>query len=202
MGFLKLIVHFFFCVQLSWVVRGGCGRGNRSMGGGWELQWCGPEGWRRVVPEGGPKQRRSGGPERVGRRKVGGPEGWGARTWKGWSPERAGPPKGGEAQNFALFLSLSRHRFALFVSLWGSSRGNFGGVWKRRGRQMCTFGVLGLSCEAPAAPKPRGFHTTARSLETAETIADCCISEFAKARGYLESTADWPVTCWSSTLLH
>ena len=24
---------------------------------------------------------------------------------------------------------------------------------------MCTFGVLGLSCEAPAAPKPPGFHT-------------------------------------------
>ena len=27
---------------------------------------------------------------------------------------------------------------------------------------MCTFGVLGLSCEALAAPKPPGFHTTAR----------------------------------------
>ena len=27
---------------------------------------------------------------------------------------------------------------------------------------MFTFGVLGLSCEAPAAPKPPGFHTTAR----------------------------------------
>ena len=30
----------------------------------------------------------------------------------------------------------------------------FGGVWKRGGRQMFTFGVLGLSCEAPV-PKPR-----------------------------------------------
>ena len=27
---------------------------------------------------------------------------------------------------------------------------------------MCAFGVLGLSCEAPAAPKPPGSHTTAR----------------------------------------
>ena len=27
---------------------------------------------------------------------------------------------------------------------------------------MCTFGVLGLSCKAPAAPKPPGFRTTAR----------------------------------------
>ena len=27
---------------------------------------------------------------------------------------------------------------------------------------MCTFAVLGQSCEAPAAPKPPGFHTTER----------------------------------------
>ena len=31
---------------------------------------------------------------------------------------------------------------------------------------MCTFGVLGLSCEAPAALKPPGFHTTTRELQT------------------------------------
>ena len=35
--------------------------------------------------------------------------------------ERVGPRRVG-AQNFAFFFSLSRHRFALFVS-WGSSRG-------------------------------------------------------------------------------
>ena len=34
---------------------------------------------------------------------------------------------------------------------------------KRRGPEMCAFGVLGLSCEATAAPKPHGFHTTAES---------------------------------------
>ena len=32
---------------------------------------------------------------------------------------------------------------------------------------MCTFGVLGFSCEAPAAPKPPGFHTTAREPKRA-----------------------------------
>ena len=32
---------------------------------------------------------------------------------------------------------------------------------------LCTFGVLGLSCEAPAAPKPPGFHTTAREPKRA-----------------------------------
>ena len=32
---------------------------------------------------------------------------------------------------------------------------------------MCAFGVLGLSCEAPAVPKPPGFHTTAREPKRA-----------------------------------
>ena len=42
--------------------------------------------------------------------------------------------------------------FILFVSLKG-----IGGVIESRDPQMCTFGVLGLSCEAPAAPKPPGL---------------------------------------------
>ena len=36
---------------------------------------------------------------------------------------------------------------------------------------MCTFGVLGLSCETPAAPKPSGFHTTAREPKRAHFMA-------------------------------
>ena len=36
---------------------------------------------------------------------------------------------------------------------------------------MYTFGVLGLSCEAPAAPKPPGFHTTAREPKRAHLSA-------------------------------
>ena len=32
---------------------------------------------------------------------------------------------------------------------------------------MCTFGVLGLSCEVLAAPKPSGFHTTTREPKRA-----------------------------------
>ena len=44
----------------------------------------------------------------------------------------------------------------------GGSRVGILVVFEAPGAQMCTFGVLGLSCEAPAAPKPPGFHTTAR----------------------------------------
>ena len=84
------------------------------------------------------------------------PKGWGPKPEKtcldGWGPDGRGP-EGWEAQNFALFF----FRFALFVSLWVSSRG-FLVVFEGRGRQMCTFGVLGLSCEAPAAPKPKRAH--------------------------------------------
>ena len=42
---------------------------------------------------------------------------------------------------------------SLFVSLWGSSRGILV-VFEAPGSQICTFGVLGLSCEALAAPEP------------------------------------------------
>ena len=77
-------------------------------------------------------------------------------------------PEGWRAQNFALFFPSPASSFALFVSHCVSSRVFFfGGNWKRRGRQMCTFGVLGLLCEAPASPKPPGFHTTAREPKRA-----------------------------------
>ena len=61
---------------------------------------------------------------------------------EGWDLRRVGPPKGGaegwRAQNLALFFSLSGPLF--FFSPFGCTRG-----------QMCTCGVLGQSCETPAA---------------------------------------------------
>ena len=42
---------------------------------------------------------------------------------------------------------------------------------------MCTFGVLGLSFEAPAAPKPPGFHTTAREPKRAGRDRVCVRGE-------------------------
>ena len=46
---------------------------------------------------------------------------------------------------------LSRPPFSLFLSLFGSFRGILVVFLKRRDPEMCTFGVLRLSCEAPAA---------------------------------------------------
>ena len=66
-----------------------------------------------------------------------GPEGWGAR--------RVGGPK------FRAFFSI--YQFPLFLSHCVSSRG-FLVVFEALGPEMCAFGVLWLSCEAPAAPKP------------------------------------------------
>ena len=76
------------------------------------------------------KEEQTRGPELLG------PEGWGPKPRK-MEPCRVGPrrggaakggaPKGGlrrvEAQNLGVFFSLSRHHFALFVSLLESSRG-------------------------------------------------------------------------------
>ena len=88
-----------------------------------------------MAPKGGAQTQKKGWRRRVGPRRVGGPKF--SRFFF-----RFPPP-------ILLFLSLT---VCLPVVFW----------WclKRRGRQMCTFGVLGLLCEVPAAPKPPGFHTT------------------------------------------
>ena len=78
-------------------------------------------------------------------------------------PPKGGAPKGGGAQNFALFFSLSRHKICSFLPSLGVLSWNFGGVLMRRDAQMCAFGVLWLSCASPRRPGlvgPPGFHTT------------------------------------------
>ena len=66
----------------------------------------------------------------------------GAQTWKKWGPEgleprRVGGLKVGGGQNFELFFPLPP-QFSFFLSV---------------GPEMCTFGVLGLSCETPAVSR-------------------------------------------------
>ena len=126
-----------------------------------ELSWVGGEGWEpeRWGPEGW-------GPRRVGARRVGpqtqnkwGPEGWGPPPRKSGSPKGGGQrwgfegwgPEGWEVQNFALFFG------------WGT--------------QMCTFGVLGLSCEAPAGSSKHHQKSTRRHPEREEK------NEFCGGRG-------------------
>ena len=67
-----------------------------------------------------------------------GPEGWGRE------PRKVGP-EGWEAQNFALFFLSPAGNFIL-SPLLGVFSFNLGGL-KRWGAQMCTLGVLGLSCQ-------------------------------------------------------
>ena len=74
------------------------------------------------------------GVRRVGARRVG-LEGWGA-------------------QNFALFFFPLPPQNSFFSSLSEGLLVEFWWCLKRRGAQICTLGVLGLLCEAPAAPNP------------------------------------------------
>ena len=80
---------------------------------------------------------------------------------KGWGPEP-------EISRF--FFSLPREISFFLLSL-GGLLVEFWWCLKRRGRQMFTFGVLWLLCEATAAPKPPGFHTTAREPKRAHLSA-------------------------------
>ena len=63
-------------------------------------------------------------------------------------PRRVGGPK---FRAFPLPPPLRSFCVSLGVFSWF-----FSGVWKRWGPQMCTFGLLGLSCEAAAGPKAAG----------------------------------------------
>ena len=96
-------------------------------------------------------------------------------------PPSAGPPSAGpprrtappdrpppDRPKFRSFFSLSRHSFHSFsLSCWSFSL-NFGGVFEDRDAQMCTFGVLGLSCETPAAPPDRAAGARTRQPENSK----------------------------------
>ena len=83
-----------------------------------------------------------------------GPKRWGPNQEK--SGPNGGAPKGGGSKGggpkISRFFPSPTTSFTLLVSHCVFSW-FFGGVWKRRGRQMCTFGVLRLSCEPPAAQR-------------------------------------------------
>ena len=103
----------------------------------------------------GPEPGKRGG-SKVGRRVRGrrmGAEGCCPKLRKGGGPEGWGP-EGWGAQNFAFFPSPALI-FVLFLSFSGVFSWNFGGVLKRRDPPMCTFGVLGLSCDHDKTPRER-----------------------------------------------
>ena len=95
----------------------------------------------------------------MGTRTVG-PEGWRLRRVE--APKGGGPqvgPEGWEAQNIGLFFPRPP-KCSFFLLLLGVLSLNFGGAPEGRDPQMCTFGVIGLSCEAPAAPRVPAFKNT------------------------------------------
>ncbi len=93
-----------------------------------------------------------------------GPEGLGPEGE--WGPEGWGP-------KISRFFSVSTIIFALFCLSLGVFSWFFGGFLQAPGRQMCTFGVLGLLCETPAAPKPGlGLHKNHQNSTSRHTVRD------------------------------
>ena len=76
---------------------------------------------------------------------------------------------------FALFLSLSLSLGCLLVEFW----------WclKRRGAQMCTFGVLWLSCEAPPVPKHKRHILAKLGLAKVGHDRDICHAQIRTVSG-------------------
>ena len=76
--------------------------------------------------------------------------GGGAQTQKKWGPERVGPE--GWGPKISRFFFPFPPPFRCFCVSLGVFSWNFGGVLKRRCPEMCTFGVLKLSCAIPGGP--------------------------------------------------
>ena len=108
-------------------------------------------------------------------------------------------PEGWGAQHFTLFFPLPLP-FSLFFSLWGSSRGVLVVFLKRRDPQMCTFGVLGLSCEAPGRRRPSST-TRRRTRKAAPTYkrgkeGSTTCKEIGKATPPRRDQAAPPIRRW------
>ena len=74
------------------------------------------------------------------------------------NPPPDNPPP--DRPNFRSFFSLLPPQFSFFFLSLGVLAWNFG--VKRRGPEMCTFGVLGLSCASPGGPVWWGRRTKAK----------------------------------------
>ena len=106
-----------------------------------------------------------------------GPEGWGPEGWgpEGWGPEggpkgggpKGGGPKGGGPKGggpkISRFFSPLPPQNSFFSSLSGGLLVEFWWCLKRRGGQMCTFGVLWLSCEARSGGAAGVSHDSPRA---------------------------------------
>ena len=79
-----------------------------------------------------------------------GPEGWGREGW-GPKPRKSVGPKGGGPKISSFFFPLPPQN-SFFSSLSGCLLVEIWWCLKRRDPQMCTFGVLGLSCASPGGP--------------------------------------------------
>ena len=123
---IQFFGQFFWC-------HGGAPKGGAPKGGA-------PKGG---APKGGAPK---GGAPKGGAPKGGAPKGGARRV----GPRRVEAPTVG-AQNFALSFPLPPQFFSFFPLFWSLSW-NFGGVSEGRDAQMCTFGVLGLSCASPGGP--------------------------------------------------
>ena len=74
-----------------------------------------------------------------------------AQTWKKKSVSKGGGPKGGGPKISRFFFPVPPQN-SFFFSLSGGLLVAFWWCLKRRGPEMCTFGVLGLSCASPGGP--------------------------------------------------
>ena len=114
----------------------------------WPTLWVGGGPGR--GPEGEAPNPEKSGPEGGGATKGGAPKVGPCRV----GPRRVGLPSLG-GPKFRAFFPLPPQFSFFLLSLGGPSRGILGGVLKRRGPEMCTFGLSGCRVKPPVW---RAFH--------------------------------------------
>ena len=138
----------------------------------------------------GPKPRKSGAPK-GGAPKGGAPMGLGPKPGK-VGPRKGGAPKGwgpeGGGPKISRFFFPFPPPFRCFCVSLGVFSWNFGGVLKRRCPEMCTFGVLWLSCASPGGPVWWGRRGFTRQPESPNVH----ISGFRRSKHHQNSTRRHP----------
>ena len=124
-----------------------------------------------------------------------GPKGWGPKHRRRVGARKGGGQKGGGPKISRFFFSSPAARFVLFFPLWGLLV-EFWWCLKRRGAQMCTFGVLGLSCASPGGPSVAGSHFSVKRAKRREGVDSAL---FGTMRTALPSIDDWVIQCHALT---
>ena len=158
MGFLKLIVHFFFVFSCrGWSV-GGVGVGTGQWGGGGNSNGVGRKGGEGWCLKGDPNKEEVGAPKGWGAERWGAPKGGGPEPGKGGAPKGRGPRRVGRPKISRFFFPFPA-TVSLFLCLSGGLLVGILVVFGSAGAVKCARLEFSGCRVKPRRPQSRGGFT-------------------------------------------